>query len=154
METINRQELTSGYRERMRRLALMDSLVELERKRVTDQQGKPLDMRGIGMLTLLFFFERRLTREYKTGVRHLTLFLRDMMVDTYIIDQDQIESIARTMITTFRPTSGVKRKFKFFNWETNEEEMIEYTILKDNDFDVRTNTQYYTLDEDELELLF
>lgn len=154
METINRQELTSGYRERMRRLALMDSLVELERKRVTDQQGTPLDMRGIGMLTLLFFFERRLTREYKTGVRHLTLFLRDMMIDTYIVDQDQLESIARTMISAFRPPSGVKRKFEFFNWETNEEEAIEYTILKDNGFDVTENTQYYTLDEDGLELLF
>src|SRR5690625_898965 len=154
MESIDRRELTSGYRERMRRLALMDSLVELERKRVVDQQGNPLDMRGIGMLTLLFFFERRLTREYKTGVRHLISFLRQMMVDTYILDQDQIETVARTMITTFRPPSGVKRNFKFFNWETNEEEIIEYTILKDNDFDVKTNTQYYTLDEDGLELLF
>lgn len=154
MENINIKELTSGYRERMRRLALLDSLVELDRKRIMDKQGIQIDMRGLGMLTLLFFFERRLTREYKTGIRQLTLFLRETMIDKYIIDEREIEKIARIIITVFRPTFGVKRAFNFFNWETNEEETIEYTILKDNDFDIKTNIQYYTLDEDGLELLF
>src|SRR5690625_6733254 len=112
MESIDRRELTSGYRERMRRLALMDSLVELERKRVVDQQGNPLDMRGIGMLTLLFFFERRLTREYKTGVRHLISFLRQMMVDTYILDKDKIDTVELTMLITIRQKSGVTRYIK------------------------------------------
>lgn len=154
MEAINLSTLTSGYRERMRRLALLDSLAELERKRETDQQGHAIDMRGLGMLTLLFFFERRLTREYKTGTRHVIIFLRSAIKDKYILEEEKIAKIARTIMTTFRPTSGMKRKFSFFNWETRTKETIEYTILKDNDFDVKTNTQYYTLDEDGLELLF
>src|SRR5690625_6002884 len=81
MMSINRDELTSGYRERMRRLALMDSLVVLEGKRTEDLNGKRIDMQGFGMLTLLFFFERRLAREYETSAEHLTLFLLEMARD-------------------------------------------------------------------------
>ncbi|PAV30772.1 replicative DNA helicase [Virgibacillus profundi] len=154
MESINLEDLTSGYKDRMRRLALLDPLVELERKRLTDGGGKLIDMRGIGMLTLLFFFERRLTRKYKTGVIHLTKFLQEITRDTYKIERPAMERIARTMITTFRPSTGKKRQFTFFNWETKQEGKIEYSILKDNDFDAKTQTQYYALDEDGLELLF
>ena len=35
-----------------------------------------------------------------------------------------------------------------------KQDTIEYSILKANNFDVETNTQYYTLDEDGLELVF
>mgnify|MGYP007108081835 CR=1 FL=1 len=154
MELINFSELTSGYRDRMRRLAIIDPLVELERKRHTDANGTPIDMRGIGMLTLLFFFERRLSREYKTGVEHLTQFLLEMTRTTYTIDRPEMEIIAWMMVTTFRPSTGKKRSFTFFNWETKQEDTIEYSILKDNDFDAKTETQYYTLDDDGLELLF
>lgn len=154
MDTIAYSDITSGYRDRMRRLALIDPLTELERKRPTDENGETIDMRGLGMLTLLFFFERRLTREYKTGAADLTAFLIEMTRDTYKIEKPQMEQIARTMITTFRPSTGKKRTYTFFNWETKQEEKIEYSILKDNDFDAKTQTQYYTLDEDGLELLF
>ncbi|UTW69410.1 hypothetical protein KHA80_21670 [Anaerobacillus sp. HL2] len=48
-----------------------------------------------------------------------------------------------------------KRSYPFFNWETKQEETIEYSILKKRSiFDVKSNTQFYTLDEDGLELLF
>lgn len=154
MEAIVIKDLTSGYRERMRRLALLDPLAELERKRPTDENGKTIDMRGIGMLTLLFFFERRLTREYKTGTKDLTNFLLEMTRDIYTLKLPAMEQIARTIITTFRPSTGKKRAFTFFNWETKVDDHIEYSILKDNDFDAKTQTQYYTLDEDGLELLF
>ncbi|RDW16980.1 replicative DNA helicase [Oceanobacillus arenosus] len=154
MDTINIAELTSGYRDRIRRLALMDPLVELSRKHKVDKQEKALDMLGLGMLTLLFFFERRLSREYKTGVKHLAAFLRNISKETYIIEEEDAETLARTIIQTFRPTTGVKRSYSFYNWEKNTEELIEYSILKDNDFDLKTNTQYYTLDEDGLELIF
>src|SRR5690625_4758509 len=154
MELIDFADLTSGYRDRMRRLAMIDPLNELERKRHTDMNGTPIDMRGMGMLTLLFFFERRLTREYRTGVEHLTQFLMEMTRSIYKIDSQEMEQIARMLITTFRPSSGKKRSFSFFNWETKQEETIEYSIIKDNDFDPKTQTQYYTLDEDGLELLF
>ncbi|GGH70610.1 hypothetical protein GCM10010978_05710 [Compostibacillus humi] len=154
MEFLDLQELTKGYRERMRRLALLDPLVELQRKQTVDAQGKEIDMLGLGLNTLLFFFERRLSREYKTGVHHLAQFLRKLTENVYILEEKTYESLARTMIQTFRPSSGKKRSFSFYNWETKQTEDIEYSILKDNDFDLKTNTQYYTLDEDGLELLF
>lgn len=154
MDSIDMSDLTSGYKDRMRRLALMEPLTELERKRMTDEDGAIVDMRGLGMLTLLFFFERRLTREYKTGVSHLTQFLQEMTRGVYKLKQSTLENMARSLITTFRPSTGKRRQFHFFNWETKQEETIEYSILTDNDFDAKTQTQYYTLDEDGLELLF
>lgn len=151
---INKSELTSGYRERMRRIALMDSLVELQNKKTVDLNGVRIDMQGLGMLTLLFFFERRLARQYETGVKDLSRFLSEMTRDTYHINFSTMETISRMLITNFRPTTGKKRSYSFFNWETKEQEVIEYSILKDNGFDAKTQTQYYTLDEDGLELLF
>lgn len=154
VEEINISELVSGYRDRVRRLILMDPLLELERKKIKDEQGKEIDMFGFGLLTLLFFFERRLSREYKTGVKELTQFFRRVTSDVYIIGEEKMETIARTVIQTFRPASGVKRHYSFYNWESHTEETIEYSILKSNDFDLKKNTQYYTLDEDGLELIF
>src|SRR5699024_4679589 len=52
------------------------------------------------------------------------------------------------------PSTGKKRTYSFFNWETNSEDAIDYSILKDNDFNAKTQQQYYKLDEDGLELLF
>src|SRR5690625_3319024 len=121
---------------------------------MTDESGTVVDMRGRSLITLLFFFERRLTREYKTSVAHLATFLFNMTRDTYKLRQTAFEKVARDLITTFRPATGKKRQFTFFNWETKQEDTIEYSILKDNDFDAKTQTQYYTLDEDGLELLF
>src|SRR5699024_3054344 len=81
-------------------------------------------------------------------------FLRRVTRDVYILGDEQLEKIARTIIQTFRPSSGVRRHYVFYNWETHTDEKIEYSILKNNDFDLTTNTQYYTLDEDGLELIF
>lgn len=148
------QELTSGYRERIRRLALFDPLFELDRKREQDQENKSIDMKGLGLLTLLFFFEQKLLRQYKTGVMHLADFLQKLTKELYRLEEPAYEKLARTLIQTFRPTTGKKRSYPFYNWEENCEGFIEYSILKANDFDVKTNTQYYTLDEDGLELLF
>src|SRR5699024_4670934 len=96
MDTINLNDLTSGYRERMRRLALMDSLDELAAKQTKDNDGIRLDMRGLGMLTLLYFFERRLSRSYKTSRMHVTEFLLKMTQDTYNIPHDKMEKITRS----------------------------------------------------------
>lgn len=154
MDTINLNDLTSGYRERMRRLALMDPLDELAGKQTKDIDGIRLDMRGLGMLTLLFFFERRLSRAYQTSREHVTEFLLRMTQDTYNIPHDKMEKITAEIMEVFRPTAGKKRRFNYFNWETKETDEIEYSILKTNGHDTKTNTQYYTLDEDGLELLF
>src|SRR5690625_3890150 len=103
MMSINRDELTSGYRERMRRLALMDSLVVLGGKRTEDLNGKRIDMQGFGMLTLLFFFERRLAREYETSAEHLTLFLLERYQDIYNIDNCRMKLLGWDLITNLQP---------------------------------------------------
>ncbi|MFO1442080.1 replicative DNA helicase [Bacillus sp. Bva_UNVM-123] len=148
------KDITNGYRERMRRLALFDPLYELDRKREHDLVETVIDMKGLGLLSLLFFFEQKLIRQYKTGAKQLATFLKQLTEGQYRLDEANVEKIARTIIQTFRPTTGKKRSYSFFNWETNQVEIIEYSILKANNFDMKTNTQYYTLDEDGLELVF
>ncbi|WP_209120964.1 replicative DNA helicase [Alkalihalobacillus sp. BA299] len=154
MDNLDVAELTSGFRDRMRRLALFDPLYELDRKREVDDANNPIDMKGLGLLTLLFFFEQKLMRQYKTGVKQLAQFLQEVTKSQYIIVDSGYEKIARTIIQTFRPTTGKKRSYSFYNWEQNHQDDIEYSILKANNFDVKTNTQFYTLDEDGLELIF
>ncbi|WP_033020643.1 replicative DNA helicase [Geobacillus sp. FSL W8-0032] len=146
--------VTDGYRERMRRLALFSPLLDLERMRSADLGGQPIDMKGLGLLTLLFFFEQKLMRQYKAGVKQLAAFLKQLTENVYALDDEACEHLARTIIQTFRPTSGKKRSYPFYDWERREESAIEYSLLKAHGFDAKTNTQYYTLDEDGLELVF
>lgn len=148
------EEITIGYRERMERLALFDPLYELERKRETDKEEIHIDIKGLGLLSLLFFFDQKLMRQYKTGVKQLAQFLKKLTESRYRLENEEYERLARMIIQTFRPTTGKKRSYRFFNWETGQEETIEYSILKANNFDVKTNTQFYTLDEEGLELVF
>lgn len=154
IQTIDLAELMGGYRERMRRLALIKPFEELAGKRREDDNGERVDMCGLGLLTLLFFFERRLSREYKTGTIHVATFLQEVTKKTYSLKEETIKEIARELITTFRPDRGRKRSFSYFNWETEEEDVIEYSILKAHGFDGKTQQQYYTLDDDGLDLLF
>ncbi|WP_404406437.1 replicative DNA helicase [Jeotgalibacillus malaysiensis] len=148
------ESVTSGYRERMRRLALFDPLYELDRRQDKDARQKPIDMKGFGLLTLLFFFEKKIIRDLKNGSKELAEYLGSISRLEYELPPDQLEKLAQTIIQTFRPATGKKRAYPFFNWETKQEEEIEYSILKDNNFDLKTNRQYYTLDEDGLELVF
>lgn len=148
------EEITIGYRERMERLALFDPLYELERKRETDKEEILIDIKGLGLLSLLFFFDQKLMRQYKTGVKQLAQFLKKLTESRYRLENEEYERLARMIIQTFRPTTGKKRSYRFFNWETGQEETFEYSILKANNFDVKTNTQFYTLDEEGLELVF
>ncbi|WP_186577915.1 replicative DNA helicase [Aquibacillus kalidii] len=154
MDKLDLQDITSGYRERIRRLALFDPLFDLDRKREFDHNKMPIDMKGLGLLTLLFFFEQKLMRHYKTGIKELGFFLQQLTESQYRLEVGEYERIARTIIQTFRPTTGKKRSYSFYNWESASEEQIDYSILKANDFDMKTSTQFYTLDEDGLELVF
>ncbi|RIW28205.1 replicative DNA helicase [Bacillus salacetis] len=154
MELNEISDITSGFRERMRRLALFDPLFELDRKKVKDQQDSPIDMKGLGLLTLLFFFEQKIMRHHKVGTKDLAIFLRRLTERQYVLDGQACEDIASTIIQTFRPTTGKKRTYAFHDWETLEEGELEYSLLKAKAFDSKTNTQYYTLDEDGLELVF
>jgi len=147
-------EIANGYRERIARLALFDPLYELERKTQADNDGKPIDFFGLGLLSLLFFFEQMLIRNRKTGVKELSAYLRQAAKNEINLDANGFENLARTIIHTLRPPHGKRRERKFFNWETKKFDSVQYSILKADSFDVKTNTQYYTLDDDGLELVF
>jgi hypothetical protein len=154
MELNEISDITSGFRERMRRLALFDPLYELERKKVKDQQEQPIDMKGLGLLTLLFFFEQKIMRNHRVGIKDVAKFLYKLTMSRYILDGQSCEEIASSIMETFRPTHGKKRSYTFYDWEMGQEGSLEYSLLKAKTFDSKTNTQFYTLDEDGLELIF
>lgn len=151
---IDIRNVTENYRERIQRLALFDPLYKLNNKNSKDKSGKVIDYFSLGLLTLLFFFENMLMRNKKTGVKELTDFLEELNKGEIDLDHKEFEKAARTIIETFRPPTG-KRNFKeFYNWETRQEESVQYSILKAERADLKNNTQYYTLDEQGLELIF
>ncbi|MFJ8064515.1 replicative DNA helicase [Psychrobacillus sp. NPDC096426] len=154
MESYEWEGLTDGYKERMRRLALFDSLYELQRKQKKDVNGTPIDMQGLGLLTLLFFFEHKLLRNNKAGTVELAAYILHITEQKYELSPGQEESLAKELVEAFRPPDGRKRTYSFYNWETRQDESISYSILKDNNFDAASGRQFYTLDEDGLELIF
>jgi hypothetical protein len=154
MELSERSDITSGYKERIRRIALFDPLYELGRKQVKDIEGFSVDMKGLGLLTLLFFFEQKVMRNFKVGTKDVQKFLQTTTERKYVLTESLWGDIASTIIKTFRPATGKKRDYVFQDWEAMQEGKIEYSLLKANNYDSRTNTQFYTLDEDGLELIF
>ncbi len=151
---IELKNVIANYRERMQRLALFDPLFRLDNKRVTDNSGQPIDYFGLGLLTLLFFFENMLLRHNKAGVRELARFFQDVNQGEIDLDVAGFEKLAREVVEVFRPPSGKRNARTFYNWETRQKETIHYSILKADKFDARTNTQFYSLDEQGLELVF
>ncbi|MHA7963978.1 replicative DNA helicase [Paenibacillus sp. CAU 1782] len=157
MEAMDRFELEgtlNGFQERMSKVALFDPLFELQRKKQTDDNGQPIDMMELGLLALLFFFEQKLMRNTKAGVKDLTHYLHRVIDGKLHVGLPQSEQLARDIIQVFRPSSGKKREFAFYNWETDERQTIYTSILRANAFDAKHNTQFYALDEDGLELVF
>lgn len=157
MEAMHKFELEgmlSGFQERMSKVALFDPLFELQRKKQSDANGQPIDMMELGMLALLFFFEQKLVRNSKAGAKDLALYLVKVMDGRLQMDIAQCETLARDIIQVFRPASGKKREFTFFNWESGDRQSLYTSILQANAFDAKSNTQYYALDEDGLELVF
>ncbi|WP_345739482.1 replicative DNA helicase [Virgibacillus salarius] len=154
MERHDIATITAGYQERIRRLALFDPLTDLERKREKDENGKLIDMKGLGLLTLLFFFEQKVMRHYKTGVKQLAAFTQEVTAEQYQLQASDYSRLASSLIDNFRPGTGVKRTYSFYNWETGQDEQLEYSILKTNNFNTTTNEQFYALDDDGLELVF
>ncbi len=148
------RSIVSGYRERMTRITLFDILYKLQNKKSKENEEQAVDYFGLGILTLLFFFENMLVRNKKTGVRELAQFLRYMTRQTLDLPEASFQSIARTIIETMRPTTGKRNRKRFYNYETGEEELIEYSILKAEGWDRENSIQYYTLDEQGLELIF
>ncbi|NSL52788.1 replicative DNA helicase [Calidifontibacillus erzurumensis] len=146
--------ITKDYKERFRRIQLFEPLEELARKSRTDGNGKVIDIKSLGLFTLLFFFEMKLMRERKTGIKELAQFLQHVTESVYKLDEKQWEDMARLILTTFRPGTGKKRIVTFYNWETGHEDEIIFSYIKATDFDAKTNRQFYALDDDGLELVF
>lgn len=147
-------QIVSGFQERMAKLALFDPLFELQRQRKTDHDGEAIAMMELGLMALLFFFEQKLMRNPKAGVKDLAKFLQEAVADQVRLDEAGYEELARSIIHVFRPSSGKKRSFDYYNWETGQNEIAYTSILKASSFDSSTNTQYYALDDDGLELVF
>lgn len=143
-----------GYKDRIRRIALFDPLYRLERKSGKDNDGKDVDYLGLGLLSLLFFFENMLMRNQKVGIFDLAGFLRKQIEEIYNFQSADIEKVSRMIIEEFRPPSGKKREKRFLNWETKVEEEVRYSILKASGYDATAGLQYYILDDDGLELVF
>lgn len=147
-------EVVKGYRDRMYRLAIYEPLIELSRKKQKDKSGNDIEYEVLGFLSLLFFYENMIIRNKEVGVRELAEFFFEINKGRIDLDLEGFRKVARNIIDVFRPPSG-ERKFKsFYNWESGQEETIYYSILKASKSDLKSNIQYYTLDEDGLELVF
>lgn len=151
---ISIKNVTENYKERIQRLALFDPLYKLNNKNTKDKSNNIIDYFSLGLLTLLFFFENMLSRNKKTGVKELAAFLQELSTEKIDLDTEGFEKVARTIIETFRPPTGKRNSKEFYNWETREEDSVQYSILKAGKADVVTNTQYYILDDQGLELIF
>lgn len=145
-------DLVQGYKERIKRISLFEPLYELERMQQKDNQGTIVPMKDLGLLMLLFFYEHKLMRNQKIGVLDVALFLEEVTDRRFSLEQKDFETIARKLVNTFRPSLGKKRLTKFYNWETKQEEELQFSYIRDNDF--KDGVQHYALDEDGLELLF
>ena len=145
--------ITSGYHERLHRIGLFEPLFKLKNKSGKDQAGAPIDYYGLGMLTLLFFFEHMLMRK-KAGVRELARYLADLTGAEISLDAKGYEGLARSIIETFRPPGGKRFAQLFYNWETRQTEESLYSYLKAAKHDLETYSQDYVLDEHGLELVF
>lgn len=154
MELHEWEGLTNGYKERMRRLALFDVLYDLKRSRDEDENKTRIDMQGLGLLTLLFFFEHKLLRSNRAGKLELEYYLQHLTAGKYEFSAKQGEGLATKLIEAFRPPGGKRKEVEFYNWEQGTNETITFSILKDHGFDAETGRQFYTLDEDGIELIF
>lgn len=151
---IEYKSVVENYRERIGRLALFDPLYSLSKKKTMDKSNKEVDYFGLGMLSLLFFFENMLMRNKKTGVKELAEFLHVNTVEFINLDEQGFEKVARTIIEIFRPASGKRSSKSFFYYETKSIDNVQYSILKAGRADLQSNVQYYVLDEQGLELIF
>ncbi len=152
--SIEARSVVEQFGERMKRLAIYEPLHRLDRKKGKDRSGNEIPYYELGMLTLLFFFENMIMRHKTSGVRELALFLYEVCHEKINLDEVGFEELAREIIEVYRPSNGKRNSRSFYNWETGQEETVYYSILKAARSDLKSNTQYYALDEQGLELIF
>lgn len=153
MKNLTYQSMLTGYKDRVQRIALFDIFSVLEAKQMKDQHQKPIDFFGLGLLSLLFFFENMLLRSRKKGIKELADFLYEM-TEGQLFSSEKYFELAKEMIEVFRPKGGKRNIRSFYNYETSKTDQVEYAILKADDWDTERQVQYYALDEQGLELVF
>ncbi len=146
--------IVENYKDRMQRLALFDVLYSLQNKKQKDRKGHEIDYFNLGLLALLFFFENMLIRNKKAGIMELATFYKQINTEEMDLLEDDYIKVAKIVIETFRPPAGKRNIRTFYNWESRQTDQVQHSILKANTYDIASNTQYYVLDEDGLELLF
>lgn len=151
---IEARSVMDQFGERMKRLAIYEPLHRLDRKKGKDRSGNDLPYYELGMLTLLFFFENMIMRQKTSGMSELAAFLNEVCHQKIDLDQEGFENLAREILEVYRPSNGKRNSRTFYNWETGQEETVYYSILKAAKSDLKSNTQYYALDEQGLELIF
>ncbi len=148
-------DTTKGFGERCKRLAIFTPLFLLKSKRKSSSLLPfEIDWFNLGLLTLLFFFESKLHRQGKKGRQELADYLYEVTQAHIGATREKYDLIADTIIDAFRDSMGRRHTESFFNWETGETEEFQFSILKTDAFDQENNRQYFTLDEDGLELIF
>ena len=151
---IDYSKTLQGYHERMQKIALFQIFSAMDRKRKQDRSGKSIHYPDLLLCSLLFFFENMLARNYKTTKSDLADYLKRTCSMTYQLEDKEYSAIAVEIIESLRPADGKKTEYRFFNFETEKEDAVTYHILKVSGWDREENKQYYTLDEDGLELIF
>ncbi|MGL5675647.1 MAG: replicative DNA helicase [Cellulosilyticaceae bacterium] len=151
---IEARSVMDQFGERMKRLAIYEPLHRLDRKKGKDRSGKEIPYYELGMLTLLFFFENMIMRQKTSGVRELAIFLQEVCQEKIDLEGSGFEDLAREITEVYRPSNGKRNSRTFYNWETGQDETVYYSILKAARSDLKSNVQYYTLDEQGLELIF
>lgn len=146
--------MLTGYRDRVLRIALFDIFALLDKKQLKDKHNKPIDFFGLGLLSLLFFFESMLLRIKRRGAHELGQFIKETTQNSLYDSDEEYDFLARQIIEVFRPAEGKRNERKFFNYETGNPDKVDYSILKADDWDSIKNIQYYMLDEQGLELVF
>lgn len=154
MENYTYKSMLTGYSDRVLRIALFDIFAILDKKQLKDKHQKPIDFFGLGLLSLLFFFESMLLRIKRRGIHELAQFLKESTKGQLYDVDEEYDFLAKTIIEVFRPSEGKRNERKFYDYESMQWDKVAYSILKAEDWDSVKNIQYYTLDEQGLELVF
>ncbi len=154
MKRIDYRDTLVGYKERVARLALFDVFAAIDRKVKKDADGKEVDYFGLLLSSLLFFFECMLIRKKESGIEELASHLKFVCGNHYNLSDADFIGLASQIVAILRPADGTRNKRAFYNFETRKYDLVEYSILKVSHWDKASNRQYYTLDDDGLELVF
>ena len=138
----------------MRRVLLKEPLSELARKQKKDENDLTIDMRMIGLLFSLYFFEMKLMREPRVGIKEAAAYIGELLKETYVISPEQLMSLLEEVKEAFRPSKGEYKTYTFYNIESRQTDRVTFSYFKTSYFDVKNNRQYYELDDDGLELIF